>query len=71
MESLVSFEWMRDPTGYRLAWLPPGQKNAFWATALNGWSEERTIERSTKLEIRLWQQRREKAKPGFLRSQSL
>jgi hypothetical protein len=65
MESLVTFEWMRDPTGYRMARLPQRQKNAFWVTAVNEWSEHGTTDRSTKLEIRSWQRRSEKAKPGL------
>lgn len=64
MESLTSFEWLRDPVGCRLAWLAPRKKNAHWVTALDDWSSPRAIDRSIKIEIAPWQNR-ERARPGF------
>jgi hypothetical protein len=51
MESLNSFEWLRDPAGYRLAWMPERQKNAYWVASADGWSDTKKIDRSIKLEI--------------------
>jgi hypothetical protein len=51
MESLSSFEWLRDPTGYRFAWIPGRRRKAYWVTAVDQWSGEHSVDRSIKLEI--------------------
>jgi hypothetical protein len=65
MESLGAFEWLRDPTGYRLVWLQQHSKNGYWATTADKWSGPHPIDSLLKLEIRSWQTRGERAKSGL------
>src|SRR6266545_8096684 len=67
MEALKRFEWLRDPTGYRLAWIPVGRKVAYWAQASDHWGEKQIADRSTKMQIVTTQYYGEKrrASPGL------
>jgi hypothetical protein len=52
MESLKSFEWVRDTAGYRLAWMPKRGGKAYWLSrSEEDWSDEYEVERSSPLEI--------------------
>ena len=52
MESLKSFEWYRNTTGYRLASMPRRGKDAFWVTEpCNTWLGKHILDRSAKLHI--------------------
>jgi hypothetical protein len=52
MESLKNFEWYRNTTGYRLAWMPQRGKDAFWITEpSDDWSSKPILDRSAKLHV--------------------
>jgi|HubBroStandDraft_6_1064221.scaffolds.fasta_scaffold3071738_1 hypothetical protein len=52
MESLRKFEWRRNVSGYRLAWLPCRGKEAYWITeADRWWDQKQAVDRTVKLDI--------------------
>jgi hypothetical protein len=53
MESLRNFEWHRDVAGYRLVWLPPKGKKAFWIDRPSSviWPKVHEIDRATELDV--------------------
>lgn len=53
MENLKAFEWYRNTSGYRLAWMPRRGKKAFWITQpADVWGDEKqVIERNSELHI--------------------
>src|SRR5690242_8574340 len=61
MESLKSFESLRNVTGYRLAWMPQRGEQAFWVVeAGERWSGQHVVDRSMKLKISATQYHGEK-----------
>jgi len=67
MEALKHFEWMRDPQGFRLAWIPIGRTKAQWVEPGKKWSEKYDANGAENLHIRTTEYRREscRAHPGL------
>jgi hypothetical protein len=51
MESIKQFEWYKDSERFRLAWVPPRGKDAYWVKSSNRWGDKQDVDRSIKLEV--------------------